>query len=109
MRILHIWACGLGEELGWLGKVGRDRLSSLGDACVNSHQIGGFGTRSGGEKQLVFNFTLPVLHSGSGEERRLGRGWRWTVFCHLSVTYCVSASKEGSGLNKPGGLEIHGL
>lgn len=67
MRILHISACGLGKELGWLGKVGRDLLSSLGDACINSHQIGGFGAREG-EKQLLFAslfqfFTLAWVRS----------------------------------------------
>lgn len=52
MRMLHISTCGLGKELGWLGKVRRDLLSSLGDACINSHQIGGFGAR--GEKNSWF-------------------------------------------------------
>lgn len=72
MRTLHIWACGLGEELGWLGKVGRDRLSSLGDACLNSHQIGGFGARRGGVKTSWFLtslfqfFTLARVGGGDG-------------------------------------------
>lgn len=67
MRILHISACGLGRELEGPGKVGRDLLSSLGDACTNSHQISRFRAR-GGENQLLFTslfqfFTLAWVRS----------------------------------------------